>query len=132
MTSSIPDAKQCQERTSFQEVRAYDPRIDIKSDVVMVYGVDPKLPEKIETWRREGYRIHVMTGVSWGDYQDFLFGEWDGVNHEDAGQMERDGTPKDHGATVPYMCPVKSFCCFGSVCRAHKPAIVIAPDLAPV
>ena len=57
-------------QTGFQEIRAYDPRIDIKSDVVVVYGVDPKLPEKIATWRREGYRIHVMIGVSWGNYTD--------------------------------------------------------------
>ena len=25
-----------------------------------------------------GYRIQVMTGVSWGSYQDYVRGEWDG------------------------------------------------------
>ena len=39
-----------------------------------------------QTWRDHGYRIHVMTGVSWGGYQDYLYGRFDGVNHEDEAQ----------------------------------------------
>lgn len=109
MNKPISDPRQSEERTSFQEIRAYDPRVDIKSDVVMVYGIGPELPAKIETWRKEGYRIHVMTGVAWGDYQDFLFGKYDGENHEDAGQRDRDGKQIDHGPTVPYMCPTETY-----------------------
>jgi len=105
----VKDPNQAIERTSFQEAGSYNPRIDIKSDVVMVYGIDPGLPERIETWRREGYRIHVMTGVAWGNYQDFLFGKWDGENHEDAGQMDKDGNVIAHGPTVPYMCPTETY-----------------------
>ena len=32
-----------------------------------------------------------MTGVSWGNYQDYLYGRFDGVNHEDEAQTDRDG-----------------------------------------
>lgn len=103
------DPHQARERTSFQNAGPYDPRIDIKSDVAMVYGVDPGLPDRIETWRKEGYRIHVMTGVAWGNYQDFLFGEWDGQNHEDAAQTDKHGRQISHGPTVPYMCPTETY-----------------------
>lgn len=110
MAGDLPvDRNQVKERTSFQEGGPYQPSIDIKSDVAMVYGIDPGLPARIETWRNEGYRIHVMTGVAWGQYQDFLFGKWDGVNHEDAGQADRNGNEINHGPTVPYMCPTETY-----------------------
>lgn len=83
--------------------------VDIKSDVAMVYGVDPGLPDRIKTWQDQGYRIHVMTGVAWGNYQDFLFGKWDGIDHTDAGQVDKNGNPISHGPTVPYMCPTETF-----------------------
>lgn len=105
----IKDPKQNQERTSFQEGGGYSPRIDIKTDVAMVYGIDPGLPDRIKTWQKEGYRIHVMTGVAWGGYQDFLFGKWDGENHEDASQMDKNGDVIGHGPTVPYMCPTVTY-----------------------
>lgn len=103
------DPNQRLERTSFQEAGAYDPRIDIKTDVAMVYGIDQGLPGRIKTWREEGYVIHVMTGVAWGDYQDYLDGNWDGVNHWDAAQTDRNGDRIMHGPTVPYMCPTESY-----------------------
>ncbi len=109
MVNAVVDPDQIKERTSFQEAGPYSDTIDIKSDVVMVYGIDPGLPDRIKTWRDKGYKIHVMTGVAWGSYQDFLYGEYDGVDHSDAGQMDRHGNEINHGPTVPYMCPVESF-----------------------
>ena len=46
-----------------------------------------------------------MTGVSWGNYQDYLYGRFDGVNHEDEAQTLRDGQKRSHGGDVYYMCP---------------------------
>ena len=57
-------------------------------DVAIVYGIDAKLLQRIETWRDRGYRIHVMTGVAWGQYQDYLYGRFDGINHEDEAQTD--------------------------------------------
>ena len=65
----------------------------------------PTLPQRIQTWRDHGYRIHVMTGVSWGSYQDYLYGRFDGVNHEDEAQTDRAGKKISHGGDVYYMCP---------------------------
>ena len=98
-----------QERLSFQVSGPWNPRIQIDADVAMVYGIDSSLPQRIETWRRRGYRIHVMTGVSWGQYQDYLYGRFDGANHEDEAQTDRNGRRISHGGDVYYMCPGESY-----------------------
>ena len=46
-----------------------------------------------------------MTGVAWGEYQDYLYGRFDGINHEDEAQTERNGNKMGHGGDVYYMCP---------------------------
>ena len=97
------------ERTCFQTGGAWRPAGNLRSDVAIVYGIDPRLPGRIATWRDRGYRIHVMTGVSWGNYQDYLYGRFDGVNHEDEAQTERDGKKISHGGDVYYMCPGTNF-----------------------
>ena len=103
------DPDQVLERTCFQTGQAWSPRGNLRSDVAIVYGIDARLPSRIQTWRDRGYRIHVMTGVSWGEYQDYLYGRFDGVNHEDEAQTERDGKKISHGGDVYYMCPGTNF-----------------------
>ena len=97
------------EATGFQEGAPYDESIDLRTDFVMVYGVNPSLPERIRRWRERGYRVHLMTGVSWGNYQDYLYGGFDGHEHWDEAQTAGDGEPILHGRDVPYMVPTLSF-----------------------
>ena len=99
------DPKQSEERTCFQTGQAWSGLGNLRSDVAIVYGIDPGLPQRIQTWRDHGYRIHVMTGVAWGNYQDYLYGRFDGIHHEDEAQTERDGRKISHGGDVYYMCP---------------------------
>jgi hypothetical protein len=99
------DPRQLLERTCFQTGAPWGEKYNLRSDVAIVYGIDPKLPDRIATWRDHGYRIHVMTGVSWGNYQDYLYGRFDGLNHEDEAQTQRDGSKRSHGGDVYYMCP---------------------------
>jgi hypothetical protein len=99
------DPGQVLERTCFQTGGPYRDIADLRSDVAIVYGIDPNLPDRIATWRDHGYRIHVMTGVSWGRYQDYLYGKFDGINHEDEAQTDRNGNKVSHGGDVYYMCP---------------------------
>jgi hypothetical protein len=99
------DPAQLLERTCFQTGAAWDEKSNLRSDVAIVYGIDAGLPDRIQTWRDHGYRIHVMTGVSWGNYQDYLYGRFDGINHEDEAQTVRDGRKSSHGGDVYYMCP---------------------------
>ncbi len=41
-----------------------------------------------------------MTGVAWGEYQDYLYGRFDGINHEDEVQTEKNG----HKIGTAVMC----------------------------
>ncbi|GGD81522.1 hypothetical protein [Paenibacillus nasutitermitis] len=97
------------EWTGFQESRPYGTKYDLRTDFVMVYGISDDLPGRIEGWKKAGYTIHLMTGVSWGEYQDYLYGKYDGRNHWDEAQAERGGTHLLHGKDVPYMVPTISF-----------------------
>ncbi|MBE0541223.1 MAG: hypothetical protein IH623_07550 [Verrucomicrobia bacterium] len=103
------DPQQVLERTCFQTGQAWSEAGNLRSDVAIVYGIDPGLPQRIQTWRDRGYRIHVMTGVSWGNYQDYLYGRFDGVNHEDEAQTDRRGNKISHGGDVYYMSPGTNF-----------------------
>lgn len=93
------------EQTCFQTARPWTPGTNLATDVAIVYGIDPNLPSRIQSWRDNGYHIHVMTGVAWGNYQDYLYGKFDGVNHEDEAQTDRNGKKIGHGGDVYYMCP---------------------------
>ena len=99
------DPNQALERTCFQTGRPWSAVADLRSDVAIVYGIDPGLPQRIASWREHGYRIHVMTGVAWGGYQDYLYGRFDGINHEDEAQTDAAGNKVSHGGDVYYMCP---------------------------
>lgn len=109
------DPLQSLERTCFQTGQATSPNGNLRSDVAIVYGIDPGLPQRIQTWRDRGYRIHVMTGVSWGHYQDYLYGRFDGTNHEDEAQTDRRGKKISHGGDVYYMSPGTNYGKFLSV-----------------
>ena len=103
------DPQQALERTCFQTGRAWSGAGNLRSDVAIVYGIDAGLPQRIATWRDRGYRIHVMTGVAWGKYQDYLYGRFDGINHVDAAQTDRQGNKISHGGDVYYMCPEANY-----------------------
>ena len=100
-----------EERLSFQTSGPWSPRTNLNADVAMVYGIGPRMPANIETWRQHGYTIHVMTGVAWGQYQDYLNGEFDGQNHWDQAQTQSDGKPILHGGNrnVPYISPGENY-----------------------
>ncbi|MBQ9416387.1 MAG: DUF4350 domain-containing protein [Clostridia bacterium] len=97
-----------EERTGVQEIRDYDPRFDVQCDFVMVYGFHD-LKKRVAHWKKHGYVVHLMTGVSWGEYQDYLYGKFDGRDHHDEGQTRPNGTEINHGKDVPYMVPSVSF-----------------------
>jgi hypothetical protein len=94
-----------EERTCFQVLAPYSGRIHIGADVAIVYGIDASVAGRIKGWKEKGYRVHVMTGVAWGEYQDYLFGQYDGTNHEDEAQTTRRGERIGHGKDVYYMSP---------------------------
>ena len=79
----------------------------------MVYGANDwpgmTFRERVESWRRRGYTTHFMTGIAWGEYQDYFQGRWDGRPHMDEGQMRMNGDTVMHGAGVPYIVPTENY-----------------------
>jgi len=100
-----PQPEDTEPRLSFQSGSPWHPRLNIDADVAMVYGVTPTTEDRMKSWRDHGYIINLMTGVAWGEYQDYLFGRFDGKNHEDEAQTTRDGRRLGHGKDVYYMSP---------------------------
>jgi hypothetical protein len=96
------------ERTCFQTGAPFTGAGDIGADVAIVYGIHD-LPKRISGWHTHGYHVQMMTGSAWGTYQDYLYGKYDGSNHEDEVQMDSNGTLDSHGGNVYYMCPSTNF-----------------------
>ena len=101
--------KNTEELTGYQEHSPFRPSIDLMCDFVMVYGIDDTMPQRVRQYADAGYVVHLMTGIAWGEYQDYLDGKWDGRKHWDEGQVERSGKDVIHGPTVPYMVPTVAF-----------------------
>ncbi len=105
--SYIRDKKE--ERTGYQISAFPTENVDNQCDFAMVYGLNESTAERIEKYRELGYVIHFMTGISWGAYKDYLYGDYDGINHWDEAQTDRNGNVISHGVDVPYMCPSVQF-----------------------
>ena len=103
----IRDRKE--ERTGYQLGNEWNEVIDNHCDFVMCYRLNESTVERIKTFREKGYVVHLMTGISWGGYLDYLNGEYDGRNHWDEVQTDRYGNQILHGVNVPYMVPTVSF-----------------------
>ncbi|MBQ8060493.1 MAG: hypothetical protein IJ205_00910 [Bacteroidales bacterium] len=102
-------------KTTFQTSYAWKPVTDIRADAVMVYGTGPdkgaagSVEERITSWKEKGYRTDFMTGIAWGNYQDYFTGNWDGQLHWEDGQVEMQGDTIWHGRNVPYIVPSRNY-----------------------
>ncbi len=101
------------EKTTFQTSNPWKPATDVRADVAIVYGTRDRtgltFEQRIQSWREKGYVVHFMTGIAWGDYQDYFTGKWDGINHMGEGQVTRQGDTIWHDKMVPYLVPTASF-----------------------
>ncbi len=118
--------KHMDEKTCFQTGQAFNPRFDIRSDIAIVYGVrgisdervsnlknnlfhSKDLLDRINSWKKEGYITQFMTGIAWGEYQNYFDGKYDGIKHDGDGQMDKDGKIIWHNQGVPYVVPTSSY-----------------------
>lgn len=107
------------EKTAFQTSGQWKPVTDVRADVAIVYGAGDRpardgqpamtFEQRVQTWRDRGYTTHFMTGIAWGNYQDYFTGEWDGKWHLDEGQKTVKGDTIWHGRMVPYIVPSLNF-----------------------
>ncbi|NDV64792.1 hypothetical protein [Bacteroides sp. 224] len=106
------------EKTVFQTSREWRPTIDNRGDAAIIYGVggNPsdkskriQFEDRVKSWQDRGYGTHFMTGIAWGEYQDYFTGQWDGKWHLDEGQVQQNGDTIWHGRMVPYIVPSKNY-----------------------
>ncbi len=105
-------------KTTFQTAHEWRPTIDIRADAAMIYGIggNPSdsshtisFEDRVNSWADKGYITHFMTGIAWGEYQDYFNGSWDGKLHFDEGQMQQNGDTIWHGPMVPYIVPTDNY-----------------------
>lgn len=112
-------AQQEKAKTVFQTSHPWKPSLDSRADAAVVYGVggnpsdkSRRVPfeERVQSWRDRGYTAQFMTGIAWGEYQDYFMGKWDGKqNHLREGQKTLKGDTIFHGHMVPYIVPTADF-----------------------
>jgi hypothetical protein len=111
--SKAVNIKPKRENTCFQTSSYWKPLTDVRSDISIVYGTkDDKnmsFEQRVKSWRDKGYITHFMTGIAWGEYQDYFTGKWDGKSHLDEGQVTREGDTIWHGEMVPYIVPTMNY-----------------------
>ncbi|WP_446742732.1 hypothetical protein [Silvibacterium acidisoli] len=106
LIAQTPATPQPKDARIFQTGSPWTPRININADMVLVYGINNNVGDRIRSWREHGYRTAVMTGVAWGEYGPYLRGDFDGKEHWDETQQEKSGKLILHsGREVPYVAP---------------------------
>src|ERR1035441_5112962 len=70
-TTQPDDLRRQEQRLSFQTDKGWSARENLNADVAMCYGIDSSLPDRLKSWRDHGYIVQLMTGVAWGNYQDY-------------------------------------------------------------
>ena len=100
-------------KTTFQTSSHWKPTIDVRADAVMVYGTgsSPQISfqERVDSWRKQGYTTHFMTGIAWGGYSNYFTGKWDGKQHMDEGQKDMKGDTILHNPGTPYIVPTLNY-----------------------
>lgn len=113
-------------KTTFQTSSHWKPITDIRADAVMVYGANnypnETFEDRLNSWKRKGYVTHFMTGIAWGEYQDYFLGKWDGKQHFDEGQKTVIGDTIWHGHYIPYIVPTMNYLAYFKQCHI-KPVI---------
>jgi hypothetical protein len=107
-SQSIATPEHRKEKTAFQVAAPWSEAYDVRSDIAIVYGINDaggQFEERVNGWRTKGYQVHFMTGIAWGQYQDYFLGQYDGKAHLNEGQVDRNGDTIWHGKNVPYIVP---------------------------
>lgn len=105
----MPTPRHTTEKTCFQIAAPWAPEVDVRADVAIVYGPTNHFEQRLQGWIDRGYQVHFMTGIAWGEYQDYFLGQYDGTPHPEDGQVQRNGDVIGHGVNVPYIVPSEGY-----------------------
>ena len=91
----MPQQSNSADKTSFQVAAPWNAAYDVRLDIAIVYRMDSTFAERVTGYRQRGYNVQFMTGIAWGNYQDYFTGKYAGKTHEDEGQVERRAYQQD-------------------------------------
>ena len=89
--------------TLFSTDGYFDSRLDLRTDFVIVDGLDDTTSLRMKSWKDNGYHVFVGAGLSYGSYNDYLNGKWDEDKHWDDVQMDESENHVLKGPNVPYL-----------------------------
>ncbi len=97
------------DKTCFQIFAPYNEAVDIGSDMAVVYGVDDTFTDRVAHWHEKGYAVGMMTGIAWGNYDDY-YATPNGFRKDEV-QTDKDGKLFMHGnsTTVGYNVPTPAY-----------------------
>lgn len=101
--------EEARDKTCFQIFAPYNEAVDIGSDMAVVYGVDNTFADRVARWREKGYAVGMMTGIAWGNYDDYY--QTENGFRKDEVQTDKNGKLFMHGdsTTVGYNVPTPSY-----------------------
>jgi len=101
-----------QAKTLFQTNRAYDPRIAMAVDGVIVHrhgASDDAVRDVIQSWKQHGYTVGRMFFADSDAENIYWKGRWDGAAHPDDVERDAEGKVVKCSGVRPYMLPTEGW-----------------------
>ncbi len=98
-----------EERTGFKTKKKYSPDIDIQTDFVILNELSDDIAQRASSWKEKGYIVHLTTGISQGNFKEYLDGKYDGITHWNEAQTDENGQILMHSIGNPFMVPTLPF-----------------------
>ena len=88
------------EKTTTQTASPWKPELDVRADVAIIYGTktqkyldfgdgEVSFEQRVQSWKNQNYNVHFMTGISWGEYEEYHDEAQQGDNESGNGQTPR-------------------------------------------
>ena len=92
-------------KTVFQTNTAYDSRLDIAVDGVVVHRHGGKFAQAMQSWRDNGFTVGRMFFADSDAANAYWTGKWDGTEHRQDVERDREGNVVKCAGVRPYMLP---------------------------
>ena len=98
-----------QAKTIFQTNRAYEPRIAIAADGVIVHRHGLPFERAVESWQQNGFAVGRMFFADSDAANAYWTGKWDGTPHPEEVERDRTGQVVKCAGVRPYMLPTEGW-----------------------
>jgi hypothetical protein len=96
--------------TFFQTNEAFDPRIGLDVDFVVVHQHgNPNVGDALASWKQAGYPVGRMFIIGSDAGRIYTTGKFDGKDHTDEAETDRRGNPIECNGERPYMVPTEGW-----------------------